>query len=135
MFTYFNMHCHKQRIIIKQPFHTAYYIKRSRSRTFRKSRPRTFTKYGPYTTIHCLSSRVIFNKFEGADFKYDNSFLNFYPKNTRIRHFWFQIQTFFVFLQNFAIRQIRAGEIQDIIYDFVLKRSHVVLCITRRGNI
>ena len=125
MFTYFNMHCHKQRIIIKQPFHTAYYIKRSRSRTFRKSRPRTFTKYGPYTTIHCLSSRVIFNKFEGADFKYDNSFLNFYPKNTRIRHFWFQIQTFFDFLQNFAIRQIRAGEIQDIIYDFVLKRSHV----------
>ena len=30
-------------------------------------------------------------KFEGANFKYDNSFLMCYPKNTQIRHFWSQI--------------------------------------------
>ena len=27
----------------------------------------------------------------GADFKYDNAFLKFLPKNTQIRHFWSQI--------------------------------------------
>ena len=32
-------------------------------------------------------------KFQGADFKYDNSFSNFYPENTEIRHFWGRIET------------------------------------------
>ena len=32
------------------------------------------------------------DKFEIADFKYDNSYLKFYPKNTQIGHFWCQIQ-------------------------------------------
>ena len=30
------------------------------------------------------------DKFEGADFKYDNTFFKFQSKNTQIRHFWFQ---------------------------------------------
>ena len=29
----------------------------------------------------------MFDKFEGADFKYDKSFQKFQPKNTEIRHF------------------------------------------------
>ena len=37
------------------------------------------------------------DRFEGADFKYDNSFLKFLPKNTQIRHFWSQIQAFSLF--------------------------------------
>ena len=35
--------------------------------------------------------KIIFDKFEGADLKYDNTFLKFYPKNTQIRQFWSQI--------------------------------------------
>ena len=31
------------------------------------------------------------DKFEGADFKYDNIAFKFRPKNTQIRHFWSQI--------------------------------------------
>ena len=31
-----------------------------------------------------------FDKFEGADFKYGNPFLKFYPKKTQIRHCCFQ---------------------------------------------
>ena len=47
------------------------------------------------------------DKFEGADFKYDNSIFKIlaqkYPnkaflvKNSQIRHFWFQIQAFLFF--------------------------------------
>ena len=33
-------------------------------------------------------------KSEGADFKYDNSFFKWQPKNTKIRHFWSQISGF-----------------------------------------
>ena len=31
------------------------------------------------------------DEFEGADFEYDNIIFKFQPKNTQIRHFWFQI--------------------------------------------
>ena len=31
------------------------------------------------------------DNFEGAGFKYDNIFLKFLPKNTKIRYFWSQI--------------------------------------------
>ena len=44
-------------------------------------------------------------QLEGEDFKYDKSFLKYYLKNTHIRRF-VQNSDFFVFLQNFAIRQI-----------------------------
>ena len=30
-------------------------------------------------------------KFEGGDFKYDNSFLRFYQKDTQMSYFWYQI--------------------------------------------
>ena len=41
----------------------------------------------------------MFDKVEGAYFKYDNTFLKFFLKNTQIRH---------LFWQNFVNRQIRA---------------------------
>ena len=60
-----------------------YFIKQIRSRT------RTFRKSGTYTKIHFLSKKLIFDRFEGTDFNYDNSFLIiFLPKNTQIRYFW-----------------------------------------------
>ena len=50
-------------------------LQKKRTRTFRKSGPQTFRKSGAYTKIHCLSYFwLIFDKFEGANFKYDNSF-------------------------------------------------------------
>ena len=37
------------------------------------------------------------DKFEQADFKYDNSIFKFQHKNMQIRHFWSQIQAFLLF--------------------------------------
>ena len=51
-----------------------------------------------------IAARVknsFFDKFEGTDFKHDNSFLKVEPKNTQRRHFWSLI-----FSRNFAIRRI-----------------------------
>ena len=44
-----------------------------------------------------------FDEFEGADFKYDNDFLKFYPTNTQIRYFFVPNLGMLVFSQNFAI--------------------------------
>ena len=53
------------------------------------------------------------DKFEGADFKYDNSFCsNSSPKAPK--QFW-------GFLQNFVIRQIRRGLFQIWQYFFLIK--------------
>ena len=41
---------------------------------FRKIGRRTFRKIWPYIKINCMSERLIFQKFESADFRYDNSF-------------------------------------------------------------
>ena len=35
------------------------------------------------------------DKFEGADFKYDNIFLKFQPKSTKIRHCWSKFWNFY----------------------------------------
>ena len=51
---------------------------------------------------------LMFDKFEGTDFKYDNKFLKFLPKNTQIWNKTFLIPNLdiFVFLQDFANWQI-----------------------------
>ena len=56
-----------------------YFIKHTRTRiqSFTKSGPQAFRKSGLYTKIHCMKQRLDFDKFEDADFKYDNSFLRF----------------------------------------------------------
>ena len=41
---------------------------------FRKSEPQTFRRKRPYTQINCMSSKLIFEKFEDVGFKYDKSF-------------------------------------------------------------
>ena len=38
-----------------------------------------------------MSYMLIFDKFEGADFKYDNIYLKSKPKNIQIRYFYSQI--------------------------------------------
>ena len=54
------------------------------------------------------------DKFEGADFKYDNSFFKFQPKNIQIRHFWSQIQVYLFFHK---ILQLNKFEGADFKYD------------------
>ena len=44
---------------------------------------------GPYTKNHCMSWKLIFDKFEGADFKYGNIIVKIQPKTTKIKHFYF----------------------------------------------
>ena len=65
-----------------------------RTRTLRKSGPRTFSKSGPIRkfTIWVKNSFLANSKFQDVDFKYDNSFLKFYPNNPKFRHFCFYVK-------------------------------------------
>ena len=48
------------------------------------------------------------DQFEDADFKFDNSFFKFYPKNSPYKVFWVpNLSIFCFFWRNFAIRQNR----------------------------
>ena len=44
--------------------------------------------------IFFFTKTLLLEKLEDTDFKYDNSIFKFQPKNTQIRHFWFQIHAF-----------------------------------------
>lgn len=54
----------------------AYFIKRTRSQTqnFHKTTSWAFRKSGSSVRIHCIAQKLIFEKFEDADFKYGNRF-------------------------------------------------------------
>ena len=45
---------------------------------------------GPLEKVDTIP-KIILDKFESVDFKYDNSFLKLQPKNTQIGHLWPQI--------------------------------------------
>ena len=60
-----------------------------------------------------MRKRLIFDKFEGADFKYDNSFLKFQPKNTQIRHFWSQIQAFSLFHDILQLDKLKGADFKS----------------------
>ena len=62
----------------------------------------TYRKGGPFAKTHYNGQKCIFDKLEGAEFKYDNSFIKFQSKNTQIRHFLSQ----FFLTWNFAFQQI-----------------------------
>ena len=79
---------------------------RKRTRTFRKSEPQTSTKSGPYTKIHCMSQRLMFDKFERANFKYDNSFLKILAQKYPNEAFLVTNLAIFIISRNFAIRPI-----------------------------
>ena len=42
-----------------------------------KKRTLCLRKGGHYRKVHCMSQKINFDKTEGADFKYDNSFSKF----------------------------------------------------------
>ena len=47
---------------------------------------------------HSLSQQIFkLDKFEGGDFKYDDTVFKFHPKIIQIRHFWSQIYSFSFF--------------------------------------
>ena len=49
-----------------------------------------------HTPIFIIVVKIHFDKFEGADFKYDKSFFRFWPKRANIKHFWAQTRFFFL---------------------------------------
>ena len=53
-----------------------YFIRRTLNRryTFRKTGPGSLEKGDPLPKIQCVSQRPIFDKLDGANFKYDSSF-------------------------------------------------------------
>ena len=60
--------------------------------------------------------------FEGADFKYDNSFLKLLPKNPQRRHFWSQIQAFLFHSKNLQLNNFEGA---DIKYEFQLQNTQI----------
>ena len=53
---------------------------------FQKKKTADFRKRGLYTEIHCMSLKIILDKFKGADSKYNVSFFKIlaqkYPNKT-----------------------------------------------------
>ena len=60
-----------------------------------------------------MISRLMFDKFEGADFKHGNSFLKLLPRNTQIRNFLSKFRHFFFR----KILQLDKSEGADFKYD------------------
>ena len=50
------------------------------------------------------------DKFEGADFKYDNSFLKFQPENNQIRHFCSQVLAFSISHDIFQLDKFKGAD-------------------------
>ena len=76
----------------------------------------------PNLGIFLISLILELDIINGADFKYDNIIFKFQPKNTQIKHFWFQIKAYlvpnsgiFVFFRQ--ILQLEKFEGADIKYD------------------
>ena len=57
-----------------------------------------FFKFQPtFSHLFFFFRNLHLHKFKGADFKYDKIVFKLKEKNTQIKHFWFQVQTFFFF--------------------------------------
>ena len=79
--------------------------------------------FSPNLCIFVFSQNLQIYKFEGADFKYDNSFLKFQPKSTQIRHFGSQIQTFSFFHKILQLGKFKCGDFKydKIVFKFQSK--------------
>ena len=64
--------------------------------------------------LQCFRKILQFLKFEAANFKYENSYLKFYPINTQIRHIWSQI---YALLFSFKVLQFDKFESADFKYE------------------
>ena len=62
-----------------------------------------------------LNKSLHLHKFEGADFKYVNTFSKLYAKNTHIRHFGSQTFNFFVLQE--TLLQFDKFEVTDFNYE------------------
>ena len=52
------------------------------------------------------------DKPNGADFEYEKIFLKFQLKNTRIRHFWFDIWAFLFFRKILRLEKFEGADIK-----------------------
>ena len=77
-----------------------------------------------HTTIWAVSffNEILqLDKFEGADFKYDNIAYKLQSKYLQVRRFWYQIYAFFIFSR---ILQLDKVESSNFKYDNVFKFEH-----------
>ena len=83
---------------------SVYFIKRIETRiwTFGASGPRLLEKADPTPKLIVWVKKVVFDKFEGVDFKYEKSFC----KILRNKAFLISNLDIFVFARNIVIRQI-----------------------------
>ena len=88
---------------------SVYFIKRIETRiwTFGASGPRLLEKADPTPKLIVWVKKVVFDKFEGVDFKYENSFCKILTEKLRNKAFLVSILGIFVFAPNIVIRQIR----------------------------
>ena len=69
--------------------------------------------FGPkFRDFLCFRKSLQLEKFEGADFKYDNGFLKFKVKNTQIRPFWCLIKKFLFFRKILRIDKFDGADLK-----------------------
>ena len=73
-----------------------------------------------------LNKNLQLDKFEGVDFKYDNSFLKFQPKNNKIRHFWSQNQAFSLFQDILQLDKFKGADFKydNSFFKKILAQKH-----------
>ena len=57
-------------------------------------------------------------KFQGADFKYNNSLLKFLEKHTQVRNFWLKIKTF-------SFSKVLFPNMRIFFFEIPAKKSHI----------
>ena len=96
-----------------------------------------FQKKGTLYQHLLHEKKTHFDKFQGADFKYDNSFFNIlaqkYPnkafllKNTQIRHFQSQIQAFLFFREILLLGKFEGADFKydNIVFKFQPQNTQI----------
>ena len=64
------------------------------------------------------------DKFEGADFKYNNIISKFQPKNTQIWHFWSQIYGFLMLHQTLKPDKFKDVDFKYDIFFQILSQKY-----------
>ena len=77
--------------------------------------------------IQIFAANFAQDKFKDTDFKYDNIFFKFQPKNTQIRHFWVQIQVFSLFHEILQLDKFEGADFKrdKIVFEFQSKNIQI----------
>ena len=88
----------------------------------------------PNFGIFVPSQNLQLDKFEGADFKYENNFLKLYPKNTQIGQLWSHFLLLLLSLLFFSIFSISINS-RALISNMTLAFSNFSLKYSRRASL